>query len=473
MDYSTRTSLPVALLALIAASACDDSVGVVPVTQGGGGGSDTPSGAGAAGAGAAHAGAAGAGAADPAECDPADPDLERADAQELFDYDHVPTFDFFLPEDAWEELRANAVDEQYVEAQACFEGRLIGTVGLRFKGYYGSLYNCFDEQGEMICPRLSMKVKFSEYDREQRFYGLKRLNFHAYRYDDSRIKERLAYDLYRALDIVAPRAAWAVLRVNGELQGLYGMVEQVDGRFTADRWPDNPDGNLYKEIWPGVGDEGWITSGLKTNEDVGDVSAFLTFSEAIAAADEEELRDTLGSYTDLDYLARYVAVDDILPNYDGPFYYYWTDGVDVGNHNFYVYEEAPDRFTLIPWDLESTFWINPNHAPPHWTVTPEDCTLTYPYWEGLARAPGCDRVIQALNADLDAWRAAAQELLDEHFTVEAMTDAIDRHADFIREEVLADPTPLTYGTFDSAVSGMRNSIPALRTRFEQLLADAP
>ena len=81
--------------------------------------------------------------------------------------------------------------------------------------------------------------------------------------------------------------------------------------------------------------------------------------------------------------------------------------------------------------------------------------------------------IRALSADLEAWRAAGQELLDEHFTVEAMTDAIDRHADFIRDEVLADPTPLTYGTFDGAVSGMRNSIPQLRARFEQILADAP
>ena len=44
----------------------------------------------------------------------------------------------------------------------------------------------------MICPRLSMKVEFSECDRQQRFYGLKRLNFHGYRYDDSRIKERLS-----------------------------------------------------------------------------------------------------------------------------------------------------------------------------------------------------------------------------------------------------------------------------------------
>jgi len=468
MKRFVRTLSVLPLAASTALAGCDSGSSTGVATPG-----DSSGGADSAGGADAGAGAAGASGAEPSVCDPADPGLERADAQELFDYEHVPTFDFYLPEQQWEDLQANARDEEYVPAEACFEGRLIGTVGLRFKGYYGSLYDCFDEQGEMICPRLSMKVKFSEYETDQRFYGLKRLNFHAYRYDDSRIKERLAYDLYRAMGVVASRAAWAVLRVNGELQGLYGMVEQVDGRFTADRWPSDPDGNLYKEVWPGVGDEDWILSGLTTNEEVGDVGAFLAFSDEIAAADEAALHDTLGSYMDLDYLARYVAVDDILPSYDGPFYYFWTDGVDVGNHNYYIYEQAGAQFTLIPWDLESTFWINPDHAPPHWTVTPDDCSLTYPYWGGLASAPGCNRVIRALNADLEAWRAAGQELLDEHFTVEAMTAAIDRHADFIREEVLADPTPLMYGTFDSAVSGMRSSIPALRTRFEQILADAP
>src|SRR5690606_19200995 len=132
------------------------------------------------------------------------------------------------PAQTWADLQANAQDEQYVEAQVSFEGTLYGNVGLRFKGSYGSLYGCYNEQGVLICPRLSMKVKFDESVEDQRFHGLRRLNFNAYRHDDSRMKEKLTYELFRAFDVVAPRASWAVVRVNGESLGLFGMVEQLD-----------------------------------------------------------------------------------------------------------------------------------------------------------------------------------------------------------------------------------------------------
>jgi spore coat protein CotH len=388
----------------------------------------------------------------------------------LFDYPHVPTFDFSLPEQAWEDLQRNAVDEQYTPVAACFEGRLVGTVGLRFKGFYGSLLDCFDDQGNQICPRLSLKTKFDKYVDGQRFYGLERLNFHAYRHDDSRMKERLTYDLYRAMGVVAPRAAWAVVRVNGESFGLYGMVEQIDGHFTDDRWPENGDANLYKEVWPTETAPSAFQQALKTNTDAPDVTGFEAFSTALVAASRDELLPTLERYTDSAYLARYMAVDDAVANYDG-ITYFWTDGVVRSNHNFYFYEDAPRHFTLIPWDEEATFWINPDHATPHWTRLPDDCSLTYPYWDGLAMAPGCDAVFQALGDQLDAWRDASRELLNGPFALDAMLDTIDAHEAFIAEEAHADPTPPMYSSFDAAVQNLRYTVPELRSRLAKLIGD--
>src|SRR5690606_31187098 len=96
-------------------------------------------------------------------------------------------------------------------------------------------------------------------------------------------------------------------------------------RLTANRWPDAPDGNLYKEVWPTETQRGAALDALDTNEEVGDVSAFTAFAEALVAADPADARATLGSYMDLDYLARYMAVDDATANYDGVTYF-WTDG---------------------------------------------------------------------------------------------------------------------------------------------------
>jgi spore coat protein H len=398
-----------------------------------------------------------------------DPTLAGADAQALFDYDHVPSFDLYLPEAEWEALQKNARDEQYTEAEACFEGHGIGTVGLRFKGSYGTLYGCFDSQDNMTCKRLSMKLKFDKYVEDQRFFGLKRLIFNANRYDDSRMKERLAYDLYRSMGIVAPRASWAVVRVNGKSYGLYGMVEPVDGRFTANRWPDNPDANLYKEAWPG--DTGSaLVSALRTNEEEAEVSGYTAFSDAMAEADEDDLSSTLGKYTDLDYWARCMAVDDAILSYDG-ITYFFTDGVHTHNHNYFFYEDSPEHFTLIPWDVETTFWINEDHKTPHWTVLPEDCGTTYEYWGGRATAPACNMVFRALNTDRSAWRAAIRELLDGPFALDTMLETIDRHAEFIGDEARSDATPTEYGTFDGSVSGIKSVIPDLRAHLEELIAE--
>jgi hypothetical protein len=121
--------------------------------------------------------------------------------------------------------------------------------------------------------------------------------------------------------------------------------------------------------------------------------------------------------------------------------------------------------------LESSFWINPDHAAPHWTDVPNECTLTCPYWSGLARAAGCDLVLRALVEDLSVWRAARQELLDGPFSVEEMTATINRHERFIEAEAMADPTPTMYGTFAESVMGIRNSIPAQRERLEAMIAE--
>lgn len=404
------------------------------------------------------------------ECDE-DPSIASQDAGALFDYDHVPAFDIRLPKSRWDNLLANAVDEQWEQVEACFEGKRIGTIALRFKGSYGTLYGCFDESGELVCPRLSMKLKFSEYAEDLRFFGLKRLNFHANRYDDSRMKEKLAYDLYRAMGIPAPRASWAVVRVNGESLGLYGMVEELDGSFTRDRWPEHPDGNLYKHLWPTDTDRADITAALRTNEDDGDVTGFLAFSQAVEAADDESgVLDALAAFTDLDHWARYMAVDDAIASYDGVTYFYTDDGTWSHNHNYYFYEDAPLHFTLVPWDVESTFWIDPNHAAPHWTEVPEDCSLTYPYWDGLAVAPACDPVFGALNLDLERWRAAARQVLDGPFAEETMLRTIDSYAALIGDEARAPATPTMYTTFDGAVGEVRRSIPLLRQRLEDLIA---
>lgn len=50
-----------------------------------------------------------------------------------------------------------------------------------------------------------------------------------------------------------------------------------------------------------------------------------------------------------------------------------------------------------------------------------------------------------------------------------MLATIDAHESFIADAAHNDPTPPMYATFDGAVQYLRASLPALRTRLEELV----
>lgn len=461
--FATRWVL--LLVAANAITACGDSENVPRIVVNGTGGQ---------GGEQIDAGSTGGTSSLPNPCVQPSSDLTSRDADELFGSTQVPTFDLYLPAQDWENLKVNARDEQYVPAQACFQGEAVGLVGLRFKGSYGSLYSCFDASGKNTCRKLGMKIKFDEYVPSQRLFGLKRLNFQGYRWDDSYLKEHLSYELYRSMGIVAPRSSWAQLRVNGELQGVYGMVEQIDGRFTKDRWPDNGDGNLFKEIWPGQTNPDWIRTHLETNEDIADVSGMLTFSNALNSATPDTLRATLGSFSDLDYFTRYMVVDDAIANFDGVTTYYTNGSPDeAGNHNFYLYQESADKFTIIPWDLESTLSLASNFGNvPYWQTKPAACSDVFPVWGGQNEviAPGCDRVFAALATDVTAYRTHAQELLAGAFAEQQMLANVDSAAALIRDAASQDPHGPGPTAFENAVGFIKQEIPKLRRRLEHFVS---
>jgi hypothetical protein len=149
----------------------------------------------------------------------------------------------------------------------------------------------------------------------------------------------------------------------------------------------------------------------------------------------------------------------------------------AGNHNYYIYEEAADHYTLIPWDLESTLNLQSAFGNvPSWQGVPADCSLTYPVWgdgKNSVIAPGCNRAIRAMAADLTSYRAAARRLLDGPFTEANMLGQIEKHAAFIRTEAINDPHGAGATNFEKAIDLQRAEIPKLRRRLEFLLTGQP
>ena len=360
------------------------------------------------------------------------------------------------------ELEEHGVREQYVATAARLEGTGVGRVemaevGVRLKGSY-TLHHCWDDFGGVRsylaeCQKLSFKLKFDFVDAGERFDGLKRLNLHAASGDASKLRDLMAYQLYRDFGVDAPRAVPARLYVNGAFQGLFIAVEDMDGRYARAHYPEGPNGNLYKEIWPSPGaDDASFSAALKTNEEVGDVTDFRAFADAVGQSTDATFAADMEPYVEIDSILRYIAVDRALRNWDGimAFYLPWSP------HNFYWYhDDGPEpRFHLIPWDLDNALWaFDPYMQPEQWVTAeplpdfnsaPFDCEPR-PVWEptGPVRVtpPRCDRFLNRLA--LTHWPRLVElgrELLNGPFAEARLHALADRWEPIIAPIVAEDPT---------------------------------
>lgn len=361
----------------------------------------------------------------------------------------------------------------YVPGDLTWNGVSVAQLGVRFKGSVGSLRLCFDQQGNRTCPKLSMKLDFDEYVPGQRFLGLEHLNLHAMMRDPSQMKDRIAYGLFRAAGVPAPRANHGRLRINGEDQGLFVQVEAIDGEFVEDHFRaiDGGEGNLYKEVWPVHAVPDPYRAALETNASpTADVGPMLRFNAAIGAATPASFRATAATWTDLPTLVSFLAVDRLIDSWDGFVGWYCNQAGQCANHNYYWYQETGhDRLWLIPWDLDNVMHvpspIRTNYGMPDWNASPTDCALRPVFLGFYGRPPACDRLTAlmatALWADYQARTAELLAGIAGPGVIEAQIDAMRTQ---LAPEVATDTHGPGMAAWTSAVTDLRADVATLRAR---------
>ncbi len=279
-----------------------------------------------------------------------------ADADWIFDPEHFSTIEIDIDEASWDLIRfqtRNALailgDEcgehpayspfTYVQAAVTVDGRRLEDVGVRKKGFLGSL----DEE------KPSLKIKFDEYRDGQNLSGLTRMTLNNCKQDPSYMDQCLGYALFARAGVPAPRCNFAEVSVNGAPLGVYVNVEPVKKPFLA-RFFDDNDGNLYEGTLSDFRDGWTATFERKTNEseppgseDRSDLQAVV---DALALPDAEML-NALESVIDLDSFYSFWAVETITTHWDG---------YAGNNNNFYVYADpSTGAFTFIPWGADQLF----------------------------------------------------------------------------------------------------------------------
>lgn len=404
----------------------------------------------------------------------------------VFDQQKVHSFNFTLTTEDSIYMERYARDENYIPAQLSYNDQSIGKVGLRYKGSTYSLPNCFDTNGNRYdkpeCQKISFKVKFNEYIDTLRLYDMKALNLHAMSADGSKMRDMIGYQFFRDMGIYSPRTSYVQIYINGQLQGLYVAVEAIDGRFTKSRWPEFGDGNLYKEAWPKISDPDYYKDQLETNEDPedsADVSAMVNLFNAIDSSTPATFSKNVGSFIDFKYLAKYLAVDRAIKNWDG-FTGWYSDEGWTGNHNYFFYEEENEggKIWLIPWDLDNTFWRNDPYIDdadiPNWNEKPQSCEPMDAFGGNSHIIPSnCDK-FTSLVAD-NYWNdfvSAGDELLTKVFIPDVIYSKIDKYSELIDSIILKDPR-VNYNVWENEVSTLKKNLKALHLQFYNYIHQIP
>ena len=262
-------------------------------------------------------------------------DVQITVAVEDWDTIRYQTRDFFSALHESRKISPPEAPYTYVDASVTIDGVAFPNVGLRKKGFLGSLST----------TRPSLKIKLNHTDKDAEIEGLTNLTLNNNRQDIGLMSQFMGYALFNATGSPAPRCAYAKVTVNGMNLGVYSHVETVRKSFLR-RAFGTDDGTLYEGPYVDFY-EGWLGSfEHKTGNDSPGREKIQQLIE-ILEGDGKNIEGAIGELVDLDTFYTYWAVEGLLG--------FW-DGYSGNNNNFFIYlNPETDKFHFLPWGADSLF----------------------------------------------------------------------------------------------------------------------
>lgn len=357
------------------------------------------------------------------------PDTSLNSIEEFYRDDEVQSVHLSI---APQELRRmHAALPERISVKGAFQWKNINVdnVAVRFKGNSSS--------GPNQQHKRSYLIKFNEYDKEQRFLGLRRVSFDNGVQFGSLFSEPIITEILREQGIPTHRCNYAKLHVNGEYQGVYVNVERIDESFIANYLPDLK-GPLFRvdEGGPGcnlqfLGDdpsayartfEPETQSAKKSQQQLVDLIRWINQSKA------DEFATKFDSVIESDDFLRVTAVMLLSGAFD--------QLTGWNPHNYYLYHDGVhDRWRYLPWDLDVGFC---EVAFGHIRVL-DEWNAAWPA-AGPAPNPLLERIIVDPKL-LARYRAEALTILETYFEPEKLCAKMDAKHALIKNDLKTDPFP--------------------------------
>ena len=277
-------------------------------------------------------------------------------AQDLYDINTIQTIEIVFAQSNWDAIldAEKAGDNNYTEAvSVTINGTTFNQVGVKYKG--NSSYNANQTKNPF-------HIELDTYV-DQNYQGITDLKLSNVYFDPSFVRETVAYNIVSNY-MMAPKANYANVFVNGNLIGLYTNVESISKKFVKNRFGSND--NAFFSCSPpgGAGPQSssfpnlaYLGTSSTSYDDAYEIKSDDEDDPSVAVAhwnDLIDLTDTLNNDTDaiesimdIDRAIWMLALDNVLVNLDSY--------IGQFKQNYYIYKDDNARFNTVMWDLNMSF----------------------------------------------------------------------------------------------------------------------
>lgn len=243
-------------------------------------------------------------------------------------------------------LREHYGENTFYSANLAWRDVTVPNVAIRSRG--------FDSRDP---TKLGIYIDVDRYTRGQRFLGLRTLVLDNMRQDPAMMRESLASAIFERMGQPISRVAFCRLYINGDYQGLYEVIENLDSAF-IDRVFGHDDGYLFEYQMLNRFDGQYLGDDLRpwkimfearTNGSEPDdvlYEPIRALFEAINAPEDVKGRADIERYMDLPQYVRFLAIERAMTDLDG-LVGQW------GMNNFYLYRDPGSTpHVFLPWDRD-------------------------------------------------------------------------------------------------------------------------
>jgi spore coat protein H len=261
---------------------------------------------------------------------------------------------------------------------------------------------------------------------QPKFYlGAKEIHLNAEYKDISLMRNKLSFDFFTSIGVLAPRTQHVFLTLNGKPEGIYLQLESVDELFFQKR--EYPLGAVFYAV---DGDANFsllsdLDKDVKESLDLGyemkygtaeDVGYLQELIYKINTLPRDEFEQSIQAYVNVNQYLRWLAGVIFTQNYDG----------FVHNYSL-IRNKETGLFEVSPWDYDGTWGRDVNGK-----------IMEYDY----VRIEGFNTLtarILDIAAFRKEYRSIIEDILAKEFTVDFMKPKIEILYEQLRPYVLKDP----------------------------------